>query len=407
MSSMEKKNKSQIKVISVVTRVAMDSAGKQAILITDGLDRERYDTHLVIGSCESNEVDMSFWVNQKPIKCTKIPEMRREIRLHLDFVAFLKLFFLFLREKPDIVHTRTAKAGCLGRIAARLAGVPVVIHTFDGHVFDGYFPKFKTMFILTIERILARFTDRIIAISNVQKQELLRFLHLKNPDKIRVVHIGLDFNEFKPPVDGGAFKKELGLTNDDLLVGYVGRLAPIKRIDRLVSACVKVAERVKNVNFAIVGDGELRTEAEEMVHMMHLEKKFFFLGVRQDMEKIYPGVDILAMSSDNEGTPAVLIESLSYGTPVVSTNVGGVPDIVRNGESGLLTKANGASELADTIVHMLMDADLRKRMGRKGMEDVKRKFSLENLLGNLEKLYLSELASKSGKYREHLAETIE
>ena len=400
-------NKKRIKIISVVTRIAMDSAGKQAILITDNLHRERYETLLVTGSCENNEVDMSLWADQRAMRHVKIPEMKREIRLHLDFIAFLKLLILFLREKPDIVHTRTAKAGCLGRIAAKLAGVPVVIHTFDGHVFNGYFPKFKTMLILTIERILTRFfTDRLIAISNMQKKELLNFLRIKNPDKIRIVHIGLDFDEFKSPFSCEAFKKELGLSEDDLLVGYVGRLAPIKRVDRLISAWVKVAERVPKAKFVIVGDGELRNECEDMVKLMCIEKKVFFLGVRQDMEKIYPGVDMLAMSSDNEGTPAVLIEALSYGTPVVSTNVGGIPDVITNGVSGLLTDANGASELADSIVRMLNDEEMRKRMGKKGNEEVRRKFSLENLVENLDGIYINELANKSPNFHERFAETM-
>jgi len=401
---METKNKKRIKIILVVTRIAMDSAGKQAILITDNLNPDRYETILVTGNCETNEVDMSFWADQRNIRHIRIPEMKREIRLHLDFIAFLKLWLLIMRERPDVVHTRTAKAGCLGRLAARFAGVPVVIHTFDGHVFGGYFAKLKTTFILTIERILARITDRIVAISNMQKEELMHFLRIKDADKIRTIHIGLDFDELKPPADGENLRKELGLSNNDLLVGYVGRLAPIKRVDRLISACVKVAERVPNAKFVIVGDGQLRNECEEMVHLTHLERKFFFLGVRQDMEKIYSGVDMVAMSSDNEGTPSVLMEALHYGTPVVSTNVGGIPDVVTNNVSGILTEANGASELADSIVKMLEDEKMRKRMGESGMQEVRRKFSLENLVENLDNLYINELVKKSSRYREQFAE---
>lgn len=392
---MEKKRRNKIKVICVVTRIAMDSAGKQAILIADNLDPEQYETLLVTGSCEKNEVDMSQWLEEHPrLRHIRIPEMKREIRLHLDFIAFLKLWWLFVRERPHIVHTRTAKAGCLGRLAALFARVPIRIHTFDGHVFSGYFSKAKTAFIINVERFLARITHRIIAISNKQRDELMYYLRIKNPDKIKVVPIGLDFNEFKPPVDKFAFKREIGLSEDDLVVAYVGRLAPIKRLDRLLSACVKVAERIPKARFVIVGDGELKHECEEFVRFMNLENKFRFVGVRNDIEKIYPGVDILALSSDNEGTPAVLMESLYYGTPVVCTNVGGVPDVVTHNVCGLLTEANGAAELADSIVQMLENEEMRKQFAQNGKEEVRRKFSLERLLVNLDELYKFELARK-------------
>ena len=346
---MGRKDSSRIKIIHVVTRVAMDSAGKQAILISENLNRNFYDTLLVTGSCEANEVDMSRWVRERDIKHVHIPEMKREIRLIKDFIAFCKMVKLFRKEKPDIVHTRTAKCGTIGRIAAKVTGVPVIIHTYDGHVFNGYFGKLKTWIILNIERMHARYTDRIIAISNSQKEELLKYLKIKDPDKIRVVHIGFDFkNDFKAP-NNGSLREELKLSDNDLLVGYVGRLAPIKRLDRLIAAYEKVASRIPSGKFVIVGDGEQREEMERMVRERNLQDRTFFLGVRQDMEKIYSGVDVVALSSDNEGTPAVLIEALNYGKAVTATNVGGVPDVVTDGVSGLLTTANGPKELADNL----------------------------------------------------------
>ena len=402
---MEKKKINRIKVISIVTRIAMDSAGKQAILITDGLDSDLYDALLVTGVCEKNEVDMTRWTKERDIRHVIVPEMKREIRLHLDFIAFIKLLILFIRERPDIVHTRTAKAGCLGRIAARLACVPVVIHTFDGHVFNGYFGKFKTLFILTIERILARITDRIIAISNSQRTELIHYLRIGNPEKIQVAHIGFDFKEFKPLTNGG-LRKELNIPEDNPIVGYIGRFAPIKRIDRLILASQKVIERIPKAKLVIVGGGELKSEMEEMVKSLNLEDRIFFLGVRDDLERIYSGVDMVALSSDNEGTPAVIIEALAYGKPVVSTCVGGIPDVVSDGESGILAKANGPEELANSIVQMLSDENMRIRMGRMGMQQVKSKFSLERLIENLDKIYISELSHKSRRFRRKFAELL-
>ncbi|MCD6217616.1 glycosyltransferase family 4 protein [bacterium] len=402
---MSRNNKKRIKVISVVTRVAMDSAGKQAILITDNLDKEIYETILVTGSCEANEVDMSRWINGRDIRHVHIPEMKREIRPYLDFIAFCKIFWLFIKEKPDIVHTRTAKSGTLGRVAAKLSGVPILIHTFDGHVFNGYFGKHKTFIILSIERILARFTNRIIAISNSQKKDLLGFLKIKNPDKIRVVHIGFDFDEFKPPANG-ALRKELHLDDDDLLVGFVGRLAPIKRVDRLINAYEEVTRKVPQGKLVIVGDGELRGEMQEMVRMKKLEDKIFFLGVRQDLETVYSGIDVIAMSSDNEGTPAVLIEALTYGKPVASTNVGGIPDVVTDGFSGLLAKANGHSDLANALIEMLNNRELREELGDNGRNDVHRKFSLQNLISKLDSLYMSELKLKPVRFKKLLKQLI-
>lgn len=395
---MKQKTKKRIKVISVVTRVAMDSAGKQAILITDNLDKDIYETILVTGSCEKNETDMSRWISERDIHHIHVPEMKREIRPLKDLIAFWKLFCLFVKERPDIVHTRTAKSGTIGRIAAKLAGVPVIIHTFDGHIFNGYFGKVKTFIFLTIERILARLTNRIIAISNCQKKDLMRFLKITNPDKIRVIHIGFDFDEFKPPTNG-ALRKELNLTDDDLLVGFVGRLAPIKRVDRLINAYEEVTKEVKKGKLVIVGDGVLLDEMKEMVKAKNLEKQIFFLGVREDLETVYSGIDVMAMSSDNEGTPAVLIEALKYGKPVASTNVGGIPDVVTNGESGMLVTANGHGGLAQAMITMLKDEKMRVKMGKYGCKEVCSKFSLQNLISKLNSLYMSELRLKPARFK--------
>ena len=402
---MIKRNKKRIKIISVVTRVAMDSAGKQAILITDNLDKDIYDPILVTGSCEANEVDMSRWVDERDIRHVHIPEMKREIRPVQDFIAICKMFRLFIKEKPDIVHTRTAKCGTIGRVAAKLAGVPIIIHTFDGHVFSGYFGKFKTSIILTIERILARFTTRIIAISNCQKKELVDYLKISDPDKISVVHIGFDFSQFKPA--NGELRRELKLEDNDLLVGFVGRLAPIKRVDRLINAYARVAEEIPQGKFVFVGDGELRAEMEELVREKKLSDKTFFLGVRQDLESVYSGIDVIALSSDNEGTPAVLIEALAYGKPAVSTDVGGISDVVTDGFSGLLAQPNGSGDLAQALLTVLSSQNLRNTMGRNGRDEMLRKFSLENLIQKLDTLYMNELSLKPGRLSEQVRELVQ
>jgi glycosyltransferase involved in cell wall biosynthesis len=401
---MTKKVAKRIKVISVVTRIAMDSAGKQAILISQHLDKKYYDTLLVTGSCESNEVDMSRWIDERQVSHYHIPQMKREIRLIQDFIAWLKMVWLFIREKPDIVHTRTAKAGTIGRIAAIVTGVPVIIHTFDGHVFNGYFGKYKTWFILSVERMLTRFTDTIIAISNSQKEELIRYLNLSNPDKIKVIPIGFDFDNDLKPSQNGTLRDELKISMDDLAVGYIGRLAPIKRVDRLIDAFQMVLEEIPSGKLFIVGDGELRGEIEQLVSSKNLNEKIQFLGVRQDLEKIYTAVDVVALSSDNEGTPAVLIEAMHYGTAVVATNVGGIPDVVKNGISGLLTEANGPGDLAEILIKVLKDRELREKMGKAGMQDVHRRFSHTTLLEKLHKLYIDNLAEKSARLRKRISE---
>lgn len=400
---MDRKHPKRIKVMIVVTRVAMDSAGKQAILITENLNRDDFEPIFVRGSCESNEVDMSRWIGDKDIRQFHIPEMKREIRLIHDFIAFCKMFWICIKERPDIVHTRTAKAGTIGRLAAKLAGVPVLIHTFDGHVFKGYFGKNKTAAVIGVEKFLARFTNRIIAISNKQKEELLDYLKIKDPDKIQVIPIGFNFKEFKP-AGNGALRKELHLSDDDLVVGYVGRLAPIKRIDRLINAYEKVAQNIPKGKFIIVGDGELRDEMKELVRQKHLEDRIHFLGVREDLENIYSSVDVIALSSDNEGTPAALIEALNYCKPVASTNVGGIPDVITDGVSGLLAKANGPEALADALITMLNNEQLREQMGRHGREEVHRKFSLERLIERLDNLYKSECNLKKGEFNTQTAQ---
>lgn len=401
---MKRKDRERIKVIYVVTRIAMDSACKQAILVSENMDREIYETLLVRGSCESNEVCMSRWIDERNIRNVHIPQMKREIRLISDFIAWLKMLWLFIKEKPDIVHTRTAKAGTIGRIAAKVAGVPVIIHTFDGHVFNGYFGKWKTRFILGVERMLARFTTRIIAISNSQKQELIEYLKISDPDKIKVIHIGFDFDNDLKPAENGSIRDEFNFSDDDLLVGYVGRLAPIKRLDRLIDAYELVAKKVPSAKFVIIGDGEQREEITEWVKEKNLHDRTYFLGVRQDMAKVYSALDVIALSSDNEGTPAVLIEALNYEIPVVATNVGGVPDVVADGENGLLCEDNGPKHLAENLITVLNNKDLRNRLGHRGRSDVRNRFSLETLLQKLSALYIGELSAKSVKLKDRLAE---
>ena len=338
---------------------------------------------------------MKYLADERGVTPCVIPELGREIHWQDDPIAFWKIFRLLRQIRPTIVHTHTAKAGMLGRVAAKLAGVPIIVHTFHGHVFHSYFSPRKTQFFLSIERTLAKFSDAIITISPKQRQEILGY-GIGTSEKVRQIGLGL---ELQPFVEcdrlRGMLRRELQVDDDVPLIGIVARLVPVKGHAYFLDAAHIVAQAFPNARFLIVGDGELRQELEAQADALQIRQHVIFLGFRRDLPHIYADLDVIALSSLNEGLPVTLIEGLAAGKPAVATNVGGVGDLVLHGKSGLLVPSKESRALADALCDLLRRSpEERRQMGRIGRETVYPKYHVATLAQEIERLYDELLAAR-------------
>jgi len=378
------------------------------VWLTSGLEEAGYHSLLVAGTVPEGEEDMSYFADAAGVKPLYIPEMSREISLK-DAVTTWKLFRLLLRERPDIVHTHTAKAGTVGRVAGFLyrwltPGVLVgkprpckFVHTYHGHVFHSYYSRFRTRVFLTIERLLARCaTDRIVVVSEQQQAEINQTFGVGRRDQMRVIRLGLDLNPFADFANRRAqFRQELGIGDNETLVGIVGRLTEIKNHKMFLLSAARL-ERNVPVRFVVIGDGSLREDLERQSKSLGLEARVIFAGGRKDPEYFYPALDICALTSLNEGTPLTLIEAMANARPVIATSVGGVVDllgdVVADGrfricERGIGVPVDDVDAFAAGLRRLIEDKTLRDQLGRRGFEFVDRNYRKERLLEDIKDLY--------------------
>jgi len=318
----------------------------------------------------------------------------------MHFATDLRAFWEILRQiksyRPHIVHTHTAKAGLLGRLAARCAGVPVVVHTYHGHILDGYFSPLKTKAIVAVEGALARRTDRLISVSDTVRNELLA-KRIGRKDQHTVIPLGFDLEPFLGADEHrGPLRRELGLGPGDSLVGIVARLVPIKDHKTFFLAARRVTGEVPGCHFVVVGDGERRAELQELVGRLGLGQHVRFLGWRADLPRIYGDLDVVVLSSRNEGSPVSLIEAMAAARSVVATRVGGVPDLVEDGVTGLLAPPGDPEALAGAMMALLSDRERRRTMGEAGRKRVYPAFSAERLVQDIDRLYTELLEEKHG-----------
>lgn len=382
----------KLKVIQVIARLNIGGPAIHTVLLAQRLDPERFETKLVTGLEGPAEGSMRDWAVSQGVMPVVIPELGREIQPLADQKVLLKLYRLFRQEKPDVVHTHTAKAGFVGRLAARLAGVPVVVHTFHGHVFHGYFSPAKTRLFIGIEQVMARLSDRIITISPLQCQEIIQF-GIASPEKIVIIPLGFDLDEFfECDRLRGRLRREFGLGEAVKLVGIVARLTGIKNHRLFLEAAAQVRRRDPGVHFVVVGDGELRLELEQQAAGLGVASSVHFVGWRDDLPAVYADLDVVALTSHNEGTPTTLIEAQAAACPVVATAVGGVADIVGNGRTGYLVPPGDAALFAETVLKTLQ-GDTRT-MGQAGRAAMRAGFTTQRLIDDMEKLYVAEYSRK-------------
>lgn len=354
----------------------------------------RWETVLVVGREGSREGSLLDFARQRGVEPVRLPSLGKDLSPGRDISAFWRLCRLIKSQRPQILHTHKSKAGALGRMAGWACRVPVRVHTFHGHVLHGYFGRAKSFAFILIERALALVSDRIIAVSPKVKEDLLRY-RIAPAHKIEVIPLGLDLEKFRSKArKEGTLRKELGLEPGQPTVGIVARLVPIKEIPVFLGAARIVLGRHPEARFVIVGDGELRQELEDLADRLGLRPSTHFLGFRSDLENIYPDLDILTLTSRNEGSPVSLIEGLASGCAVVAADVGGVGDVVRDGETGLLVPPESPEALAQAVSMLIEHPRRRRELGEAGRADVLKRFPLDRMIRDMRALYLRLLSEK-------------
>lgn len=388
----------KIKVLRIIARLNIGGPAIHAVLLGAGLDKDKFETMLACGRLSKSEGDMSYYAGDYGVTPYVINSLGRELNLFRDLAAFIGIFKLIRKYKPDIVHTHTAKAGTLGRSAVILHNFFAaksrrikLAHTFHGHVFSGYFHPIKARLFILIERLLAARTSRLVTVSDSVKKELAA-LGIASPGNIEVIPLGFDLDALVKVA------APVGLPRN---IGIVGRLVPVKNHCLFLEAASLLGKNWPQVNFRIIGDGELRRSLEEHAARLEIADSVCFLGWQKGAAAAYSDLDIVVLTSLNEGTPVSLIEAMACGRAVVATDVGGVRDLLgledeeaagkglgfKIMERGILVVPSDPAAFAAALDHLLKDAQLRRRLAEKAKEFVRVKFTKERLVRDIEGLY--------------------
>lgn len=389
-----------MKIVRVIARLNIGGPAHQAVLLSHRLNQPPWETLLVIGKLDVGEGSAEDLLRRYPCRWIQIPQLQRTIRPWKDLVALWKLLGILRQEKPDILHTHTAKAGTLGRLAGFFYRLTTgrslqMVHTFHGHVLEGYFHPLVNRCFISVERWLAYRTNRLISVSHAVKQDLLK-RGIGTPASIRVIPLGLNLDPYlnlPANTNGHSFK-----------MGFVGRLVPIKNVEFLLEALGKF--RTKNPDqpfqLMIVGDGELKPHLTTLSQSLGLSEQVQFAGWKRDLAEVYQSLDLVCLTSKNEGTPVSLIEALAAGRPVISTDVGGVRELVHPksldgktpvqqqpeiGAHGILVPSGNREAYVQGLEWLIQQPDLRAKMGENGRSFVRRQYTIQRLVQDIKSLY--------------------
>lgn len=394
------------KVLRIINRFNLGGPTYNVSYLTKYMAPD-YDTLLVGGMNDDHEACSDYIIKKLGIHAITIPEMMREIGYN-DMVAYYKIKEIIKRYKPDIVHTHASKAGYLGRRAASVLKVPVIVHTFHGHIFHSYFNKHTTAIFKKIEQNMATKSTAIIAISDLQKEELCNIHKIAPEEKFRVIPLGFDLDRFQENYDykRQMFRQQYNLADDDIVVSIVGRLVAVKNHPLFIKSIAAVkAKTRKKIKAMIVGDGQLRNGLVELAWSLGLkvslpeehipDADIIFTSWIQDADIVFAGSEITALTSFNEGTPVSLIESQAANTPIVSTSAGGIEDVVINGKTALLSKNDDLEDYTEKLLTLIENDHLRNDMANAGWDFVKDKFHYSRLVNDMKSLYDELLYKKS------------
>lgn len=388
------------KVLRIINRFNIGGPTYNATFLSRFLEDE-YETLLIGGLPEKEEADSLHILEEYGLSPMLISEMQRVPSFKSDKAAYKKIKQIIEEFKPDIVHTHAAKAGALGRKAAKACGVPVIVHTFHGHVFHSYFGKLKTNIFKFIERRLAKKSDGIIAISDMQKKELSQIHKICSADKIKVIPLGFDLDKFQEETSKrDVVREKYNVKEEEIAIAIIGRLAPIKNHGLFLSIIEDVLSKTsKKIKVFIVGDGEERTSIEEKVIELNtqFDGEILMTSWIKNIGGFNAGMDIICLTSNNEGTPVSLIEAQAGNLAVVSTDVGGVRDIVKEGETGYIVPKNNVTLFSEKLLFLIENDETRKRFSKNGWNFVREKFHYKTLVKNVNEYYKELLEKKKIK----------
>jgi glycosyltransferase involved in cell wall biosynthesis len=388
----------RIRVLRVIARLNMGGPALHVAYLTEGLAPRGYDTTLLAGQVGRGEDSMAFVAEDRGIEVVHVPQLHREISPIHDPVSVKRLVAEIRRVRPHIVHTHTAKAGAVGRVAALLAGdarPPVIVHTFHGHVLHSYFDPVRTQIFRETERTLAKHTTRLVAVGPEVRDDLVA-LGVAPAEKFTVIRLGIDLDERVVAGEGrDRLRRLFGVPEERFVVGWIGRMTEIKRVPDVIRAFAELRARGVEATLCLVGDGPVREAVETLAHELGVMRDVLFAGYQRDVAPYYAFFDALLLTSANEGTPVVAIEALAAARPVVSTRVGGVPDVVTDEEDGLLVAPGDVQALATALERLARDPELRARYGANGRRTVLPRYRVERLVDDIDRLYRELLTEQS------------
>lgn len=386
----------RFRVARIITRLNIGGPSIQAIDLSRDLRAHGFDTCLIHGSLPPGEGDMTTIVPVGETETAYVAALVRPVSPLQDFRALWRIYRTLCRWRPDIVHTHMAKAGAVGRLSALAYNGTVgrrrparLVHTYHGHVFEGYFGSRSTRVFLAVERWLARRTDILIAISPKIRHDLLQTYAIARDAQVRLVPLGFNLDRLAAitPADRARSRADLEIPPDAVVVTTVGRLTAIKQHRLFLEMAARLVPQSNRLLFLIVGDGELRGELQGQAVESGIASRVRFLGWRGDLDRIYGATDIFALTSRNEGTPVALIEAMAAQVPSVSTDVGGVRDVITGPGLGVLVPFGDADRLADAVMQFAEAPARREEVGLAARDAVLRRFHLQRLVADVSGLY--------------------
>ena len=378
--------KNKIKILHVITHLPIGGAQDNTLYTVELLNKEKYDISLC---CNLNGELVERAKNIQSVKIFDIPFLCREVSPYKDIRAFIILYKLFKKENYTIIHTHSSKAGLLARFAAMLNKTPIVIHTIHGFAFNDFMNVFKKRFYIYIEKILAKWTNVLITVSNLNKKKIID-LNIAEESKLKNIYSGIDLKLFTDKKNND-FQKELNLKSRHILLGSVGRLSFQKDPITMINAFDIVVKRFSNAHLVLVGDGELRNDIIDRIDQLKLNDRIHLTGNKNSPWKIYHSLDLFIMSSIYEGLGRSITEALSCGVPVVCTSVEGVPEIVRDNKTGILVPPKDVIALANGVIKSLNNMHVAKKMAKKGRKFVNDNFDVNKMVRDIDELYDRQL----------------
>ena len=388
-----------IRVLHIITRMIVGGAQENTLLSVVGLDAmPEYEVDFISGIDKGKEGELLSQARETT-NLIIVPEMGRSINPFSDLVAFWKLYKLIEKGRYHIVHTHSSKAGVLGRLAAWLAGTPIIVHTLHSLVFHDYQPSVVNRTWRVIKKICARVTDYYISVSEIIVKKAIA-ANIAEPERFRTIYSGMELDWFlNAKFDADAVKREFGIPLDAPVVGKIARLFPLKGHDELMDAAPEIVRRVPNVRFFLIGDGILLEHLQKRAVDYGILDNFVFTGLipRERIPEMISAMDVVVHTSLREGLARVLPQSLAMGKPCVSFDIDGAPEVVIDDYTGYLVKPFDNVGLADRVAHLLEDEDLRRKLGENGRKHVDPNFRTEKMVADISEVYQMMLERKAEK----------